>query len=110
MSITSGFRGKAAKKAHKLLDNKYDAIEKAILKIEFEGRDKVISALTKQYQKEKVDLTTAIAGGKIKEEDTAKKPIAAAKKSSAKKTPAKKGAAAKRKLKGEVGEPVDPLS
>lgn len=108
MSITSGFRGKAAKKAHKLLDNKYDSLEKAILRVGFEGRAKVLATLQKQYQKEKLDLMAAIADGKIKEEDPAKKPATAAKKSVAKKAPVKK--VAKRKPKGDADEAVDPLS
>ena len=96
MSITSGFKGKAAKKAHKLLDNKYERLEKAIMEVEFASRDKVFSELKKQYESEKVALTGNIAAGKIKEEETAP-----AKKKTAKKAPAKKAAKKKKPVNQE---------
>lgn len=71
MSITSGFKGKAAKKAIRLLDNKYNRLESAIAAVEFEGRDKLTAQLKKQYSKEYLELTSKIVEGKIKEEDAA---------------------------------------
>lgn len=95
MSITSGMKGKAAKKALRLLDNKYNRLESAIAAVEFEGREKVYVTLKKQYNKEYLELQTKIAEGKIKEEEAAPKKKAPAKKSVTKKSPAKKAATKK---------------
>ncbi len=107
MSITSSFSGKAAKKAIRVLDNKFNRLEKALTEINLEGTDKILASAKKLYAKERLELTTRIAEGKVKEEEEApaKKKAAPSKK---KAVPAKK-ARSKKAAPAEEEDTEDPL-